>query len=266
MHGQPVSAPIVMATPVSMPPPGQQGMPAISQQGVQMGMPPGMQQGMPAVAASPAQPGTLTCEIEVPKGKSPGETFVASTPDGQQFDVTVPPGVDPGSTISFSYTPAAPMATATPTVVGTPIGMSGPGMHQGLPPHLMSMPAAVGSLEYGVAENEQEKQDRQQSEIGWGLYCVGWGLCLCGCGPVGPIFWFGVACRHYARPKEERAQLPREQAMATVSLFTGAVGTAIIMLLAVAMATHAVKHDRHFEYNDDEGSSNRNYYSNRGGW
>merc|ERR1712003_326617 len=81
----------------------------------------GVQQGLPPRAAVPAVPVTLECQVQVPKGLEPGETFVATTPDGQRIEVPVPADVEPGSTISFSYTPQAP-ATA-PSVVGMPIGM-----------------------------------------------------------------------------------------------------------------------------------------------
>lgn len=253
------TTPIVMAAPVGAPP-LQQSMPGVVQgmPGVVQGMPAtGVHQAVPSVLMAPAVPRCLECQVEVPKGTEPGESFSATTPDGQQISVTVPAGTEPGSTLSVSYVPTSP--APAPTVVGTPIGMAALGMG-GMPLHLSGAripggPLSSAALEYGViVEGDMERQDRQYSEIGWVLYCAGWALCLC-CGPVGPVFWFGVACMHWCRPQAERARYPRERAMASVALCTGALATAMVVLITLTMASHVFgkRYHRGDSY-DDEGS------------
>lgn len=270
---------VVMATPVqqgmvsaphmSLPPGAQMGMPAGAQMGMpigtQMGMPVGPHAGMPAAfamhgnapfgypgQASAQMPTTL--QVQAPKGLAPGEMFTVAAPDGQQLEVPVPEDAEPGATFTVSYTPLNPVAA--PTVVGMPVGMS-----MGMPG---ISPLGAAALEYAaVMELDSERQDRQHSEIGWVLYCVGWALCLC-CGPVGPIFWFGVACMHWCRPKAERERLPRERAMAVVSLCTGAVGTAIALLLSMALTAHMV--GVHRAHEGQQSGYNREYDSKGDGY
>jgi len=255
---------VVMATPVQqgmvgLPAGAQMGMPAGAQMGVPVGASMGMPVGQPATfglhGSSPfgypgfsSAPLPTTLQVQAPKGLAPGETFTVTAPDGQQLDIPLPVDAEPGSTITISYTPIC-SATA-PTVVGMPVGMS-----MGMPG---ISPLGAAALEYAaVMDLDAERQDRQHSEIGWVLYCVGWALCLC-CGPVGPIFWFGVACMHWCRPKAERQRLPRERAMAVVALCTGAFGTAIALLLSVALTAHMVRGPRgHDEYSDGDGYENQ---------
>ena len=45
------------------------------------------------------------CEVAIPGSASPGQSFTAITPDGQQMVVEVPPGADPGSNVIFLFTP-----------------------------------------------------------------------------------------------------------------------------------------------------------------
>mmetsp|Transcript_65649 Transcript_65649/g.184853 ORF Transcript_65649/g.184853 Transcript_65649/m.184853 type:complete len:104 (+) Transcript_65649:1-312(+) len=73
-------------------------------------MAPPMQMGM-AVYQPPMQ---LTAQTEVPKGLAAGDSFVVQTPDSQTVSVTVPEGVEPGSTITYAY----PAHAALPTRVG----------------------------------------------------------------------------------------------------------------------------------------------------
>jgi len=274
-----VAGRVVMATPVQqgmvstpnwgLPPGAQMGMPAGAQMGMPVGAPMGMpvgQLGMPTAfgmhGSSPfsypglqSAPVPTTLQVQAPKGLAPGETFTVTAPDGQQLEILVPADAEPGATITVSYTPLCP--AMAPTVVGMPVGMS-----MGMPG---ISPLGHAALEYAaVMELDTERQDRQHSEIGWVLYCVGWALCLC-CGPVGPIFWFGVACMHWCRPKAERERLPRERAMAVVSLCTGAFGTAIAFLLSMALTAHMVRGPSHErgqgEYSDGDG-----YDSQPGHW
>lgn len=242
---------VVVARPMSMPPmqhgmamqmqPMQQGMDGLPA-GAVMGLPAGAVMGMPPRNAAPAQTLSLEAQAQVPKGVEPGGTFTASTPDGQHFELTVPEGTEPGARLSFSYVPSNPTAT----VVGMPIGMArlGTAEEQWIRMHglggVNGMPPLGGHVLDYVIESDQEKQDRQHSEIGWVLYCAGWALCVC-CGPVGPVFWFGVACMHWCRPKAERERLPREHTLATVSLVTGAFGSLIVFLLFLAVASHAIR-------------------------
>lgn len=197
-----------------------------------------------------AAPRAVECQVQVPKGLEPGETFTTSTPDGQQLELTVPEDAEPGATITFSYMPVTPSAT----VVGMPVGMSPAGMGTvgGL--------ASALQLAAGI-EADTARQDRQHSELGWVLYCVGWALCLC-CGPVGPIFWFGVACMHWCKPKTQRERLPREHAVAVVSLCTGAIGISVGLVLSLALAATANGHMRgHNAHRDDEADYGRSHRS-----
>lgn len=268
-----VAGSVVMATPV------QQQMGVQHQMGMYpMGMPNGVVMGTAPAGVQQPRRTTLQCQVQVPKSVQPGETFTASTPDGQQLNVAVPSDAEPGATISFSYVPLVTASAGlgpapAATVVGMPIGMTPLGMHalpqlaahpgiHGLPPL-----GSLAALEYAtMVEGEHERKDRQHSEIGWVLYCVGWGLCLC-CGPIGPVFWFGVACMHWCRPKVERDRLPREHAMATVSLCTGAFGIAVALLLLIVAVTHSVRGGHVQDYDDQaEQDSHQHQHRMHGHW
>ncbi|CAJ1433830.1 unnamed protein product [Effrenium voratum] len=58
--------------------------------------------------------------------------------------------------------------------------------------------------------------------------------CCC-FGPVGPIFWFVVACMHYCKPAEVRKQLPMERQVACVSLTTALITTILEVVLIIAI-------------------------------
>ena len=69
----------------------------------------------------------------------------------------------------------------------------------------------------------------QADQPRWLIYGFGWLLC-CFLGPVGPIFWFVLACKHYCKGKEARNDLPEAQ-LARASLVTAL----ITVLLQVAL-------------------------------
>ncbi|CAK9105317.1 unnamed protein product [Durusdinium trenchii] len=72
--------------------------------------------------------------------------------------------------------------------------------------------------------------DDQGAQSGWFLYAIGWALCCC-FGPVGPIFWLVVGCRHFCKPEEERKRLPQEGQVASVSLVTALLTMALNLVL-----------------------------------
>jgi len=106
-----------------------------------------------------------------------------------------------------------PQGVAPGTVVGSPMGAPYPGS----PYH-----------------QQPVNPDQRGAQIGWVAYFVGWLLCCC-CGPVGPIFWFGVACMYYSKPKEQRDQLYQERQVAQVSLVTGCCCCIIVLAIIVAI-------------------------------
>merc|ERR1719237_1701182 len=127
--------------------------------------------------------------------------------------------------------------------MGAQIGAMGPAINMG----------PLAALELAASmEPDIDRQDRQQSELGWVLYCAGWALCIC-CGPVGPAFWFGVACRHWCRPKIVRDQLPREHAVAVVALSTAVIGIIIVLMLAVGFLAAKHKHESETDYSGSYG-------------
>ena len=125
------------------------------------------------------------------------------------------------------------------TVVGQPVGQAGyqpgyyqqqPGyQYQGQPVYGQQPPSAYNG--YGAYS---PTPDQSGAQMGWMLYGIGWVLCCC-FGPVGPIFWFVVACMHFCKPKEDRANLPMEGQVACVSLGTAIVTTVLTVIVIILL-------------------------------
>lgn len=114
------------------------------------------------------------------------------------------------------------------TVVGQPVGQAGypqPVAFQGQAMYGQQAPYAP----YAYAATP----DQSGAQMSWMLYGIGWVLCCC-FGPVGPIFWFAVACMHYCKPKEVRQNLPLESQVACVSLGT-AIATTVLTVVIIAL-------------------------------
>lgn len=113
------------------------------------------------------------------------------------------------------------------TVVGQPVGQATypqvPYQAQG---HPIGQPGPVYGGPY------VQTPDQAGAQQGWLLYGIGWVLCCC-FGPVGPVFWFVVACMHYCKPKEVRQNLPQEAQIACVSLWTAIVTTILTVALLI---------------------------------
>lgn len=182
----------------------------------------------------------MLCPVTIPEGLREGQTFIALTPDGQQMQVVVPEGSRGGTQVTFSY---LPVGMPPATVVGQPVGCggnsagnlhSGPyGERYGYPTvdnfHMLVAPP-LNAME--MQEEVDRRQDKRTSEFGWIMYFIGWGLCCC-CGPVGPILWLGVACMHWSKPKEQRAVLQQERAVAITSLTTAFLCFVLIALMLI---------------------------------
>ena len=61
----------------------------------------------PSVAAPSVTQPTQTVSIQIPSGAMPGQMLSAQMPDGQMVQVTIPPGVGAGMSLSVQYTPRA---------------------------------------------------------------------------------------------------------------------------------------------------------------
>lgn len=113
-----------------------------------------------------------------------------------------------------------------PIVVGQPIAAGYGGQYVPQPMHV----EATG--------------DQQAAQKGWLLYMGGCILC-CFCGPIGPFFWFGVACMHFCKPKEVRQMLQQQRVVAIVSLITAIVTTVLciawIMVIIMLVSQSANK-------------------------
>eukprot|EP00929_Paragymnodinium_shiwhaense_P003599 TRINITY_DN1041_c0_g1_i1.p2 TRINITY_DN1041_c0_g1~~TRINITY_DN1041_c0_g1_i1.p2 ORF type:complete len:212 (-),score=42.56 TRINITY_DN1041_c0_g1_i1:370-1005(-) len=174
------------------------------------------------------------CQVAIPEGVNPGGQFIANTPDGQQVQITAPSDSAPGQLVAFNY---MPVGMAPPTVVGQPVGAAGGyggygggggGYGYGGDDYMDAPP--LYAME--TADEARRRQDKVGSEVGWIMYFIGWALCCC-CGPIGPIFWLGVACMHWAKPKEQRELLRQERAVAVTSLATSVL--CIFMTLVFMM-------------------------------
>eukprot|EP00927_Polykrikos_kofoidii_P068856 TRINITY_DN6419_c1_g3_i1.p1 TRINITY_DN6419_c1_g3~~TRINITY_DN6419_c1_g3_i1.p1 ORF type:complete len:128 (-),score=20.00 TRINITY_DN6419_c1_g3_i1:79-462(-) len=94
--------------------------------------------------------------------------------------------------------------------------------------------------QYGQNQN---RDDEEAAQMGWIIYGIGCALCWC-CGPVGPIFWYAVACVHYCKPKAQRERLQNERTVAIVSLVTAVVSTLLVIgviVLFVALTAMAAE-------------------------
>eukprot|EP00440_Ansanella_granifera_P036580 gb/GFBE01039685.1/.p1 GENE.gb/GFBE01039685.1/~~gb/GFBE01039685.1/.p1 ORF type:complete len:265 (+),score=44.18 gb/GFBE01039685.1/:1-795(+) len=122
---------------------------------------------------------------------------------------------------------------AQPVQMGQPVGPI-QGQVIGQPVYVQQQAA------HPVAWSPPHNADQQGAGTGWMLYGIGCFLCWC-FGPVGPIFWFIVACMHYCKPAEVRETLPQEGQVAMVSLITAIASTiatgACIVLLVTLVAT-----------------------------
>ncbi|CAE7238288.1 unnamed protein product, partial [Symbiodinium necroappetens] len=82
----------------------------------------------------------------------------------------------------------------------------------------------------------QPNADQQGAQNGWMMYGLGWFFCCC-FGPIGPIFWFVVACMHFCKPEEARKQLPQERQVACMSLWTAIICLVIEVVLIIFLVT-----------------------------
>ena len=97
MPGQPMGQPMMMAAQPMMTMPAQpMMMPAQPMGGVVMGQPMMPAQPMAMPTAPPQQPQLMTVQATVPGGQS-----MAIMHNGQQFNITVPMGVQPGQSFQF---------------------------------------------------------------------------------------------------------------------------------------------------------------------
>mmetsp|Transcript_52385 Transcript_52385/g.125133 ORF Transcript_52385/g.125133 Transcript_52385/m.125133 type:complete len:313 (+) Transcript_52385:75-1013(+) len=207
---------------------------------VQVGMAPGQSQA-PVQAQPVSTPAQATSEVEIPKGLSAGDRFEAETPDGQTVSIVVPPGMEGGSMLRYSYAPVV-QAAAVAQVVGQPMSAGAMFGHPWNPELELAELGAFGP--YGFEHNRLEdgghmdQLDFQASQQAWVMYMMGCGICCCApqCLPVVSIVWFSVAAVHMCRPAEQRAQLPRERAVAIFALLTFLVPMAMIAMTVLRTA------------------------------
>mmetsp|Transcript_22609 Transcript_22609/g.41644 ORF Transcript_22609/g.41644 Transcript_22609/m.41644 type:complete len:309 (+) Transcript_22609:74-1000(+) len=223
VQGLPMSAPVV----VGIPDRPHQHPP------VQMGMAPAASHAQPVQAQPVLTPAQATGEVCVPKGLAAGDRFDAETADGQTVSILVPPGVEPGSTITFSYTPI--VRGSVVTVTGHPMlmGQATLGRQWGTEMELTEL-GALGLEQNRLEGAHLELLDRQASQQAWFLYIVGCLLCCCSphCMLVAPFVWFSVAAVHMCRPPSQRAQLHRERAVAIFAAITFLLPAALVMIRA----------------------------------
>eukprot|EP00438_Fugacium_kawagutii_P028699 Skav229173 [mRNA] locus=scaffold1004:40125:45717:+ [translate_table: standard] len=123
------------------------------------------------------------------------------------------------------------------TVVGQPVGQAvgcpQPGFQQQAVYGQQPMQVPYGYVQQPYGAYNVQTPDQSGAQMGWMLYGIGWVLCCC-FGPVGPVFWFAVACMHYCKPKEARENMPLEGQVACVSLGT-AIATTIVTVIIIAL-------------------------------
>mmetsp|Transcript_40011 Transcript_40011/g.92119 ORF Transcript_40011/g.92119 Transcript_40011/m.92119 type:complete len:95 (-) Transcript_40011:125-409(-) len=61
------------------------------------------QQPQAAAAPSPAQPQLRTVAVQIPTYAVPGTNIEVETPEGTILNIEVPPGLEPGQTVSVQY-------------------------------------------------------------------------------------------------------------------------------------------------------------------
>mmetsp|Transcript_24430 Transcript_24430/g.56281 ORF Transcript_24430/g.56281 Transcript_24430/m.56281 type:complete len:297 (-) Transcript_24430:57-947(-) len=229
VQGLPMSAPVVVGIPER---PNQHPP-------VQMGMAPAASYPHP-VQAQPVLTAQATGEVSVPKGLEAGDRFEAGTADGQTVSILVPPGVEPGSTITFSYTPI--VRGSVVTVTGHPMLMGQPtmGRQWGTELELTEL-GGLGLEQNRLDGAHMELLDRQASQQAWFLYIVGCLLCCCSpqCMLVAPLVWFSVAAVHACRPASTRSHLHRERAVAIFAACTFMLPAAFLLFRAF-MQVHEV--------------------------
>jgi len=173
------------------------------------------------------------CQIAIPGFVSPGQKFTATTPDGQQMEVEVPPGAAPGSNVTFFFTPLENLGNQpVATVVGQPV---------------VGQPVSGGG---GPHQMDASRADNEASMLGWTLYATGWAMCCC-FGPVGLIFWSIAPCIFFSKPKDVQRGHPQERTVAMINCVTCGVCTCIgiimIVLIVVVVATGSAMEDEKCE-------------------
>ena len=216
------------------------------------------------------------CEVAIPGSASPGQTFTAMTPDGQQMVVEVPPGADPGSKVIFLYTPKESVgnqpvaAVVSQSDVEQPVSQT-PRESLGNQPvatvvsqsdveqpvsqtpreSLGNQPVATvvsqsdvqQPVSGGAPELDASRDDGEASRTLWVLYAFGWFFCFC-CGPVGLIFWCVAACTFFMKPNHVKNSHPQERTAATINCVTCGLCTcccsAFIIIIIVVLASTSV--------------------------
>eukprot|EP00927_Polykrikos_kofoidii_P051107 TRINITY_DN44914_c0_g1_i1.p2 TRINITY_DN44914_c0_g1~~TRINITY_DN44914_c0_g1_i1.p2 ORF type:complete len:203 (-),score=28.23 TRINITY_DN44914_c0_g1_i1:174-782(-) len=201
---------------------------------------------------------TMLCQVAIPEGIEPGGMFIANTPDGQQVQITCPENLGPGQLVAFNYTP---LAAPTATVVGQPVLAGGCNRTRDFAVASSTLDAPPMYVMESV-EDREFRQDKQSSELGWIMYFVGWILCCC-CGPFGPVFWFGVACIHWSKPRDQREALRQERTVAMCSLATGVVW--LVLVVAFLMVVLSSPREPEDKVQGESSGKGDQHYSGQGG-
>uniref|UniRef100_A0A7S4QZ42 Uncharacterized protein n=1 Tax=Alexandrium monilatum TaxID=311494 RepID=A0A7S4QZ42_9DINO len=178
--------------------------------------------GTPVTPAPPVQ-----VPVVVPHGLVSGQQVAFTAPDGQTVAVSVPEGVTAGSTLLVQYQPVQP--TVTPPRPSTPAAAPQPAAAQPQPAPAVALPVPVAT----VAEDEDQRLACQR----WWLYGLAWGACLCHpLAWLAPVLWLGLAAIYYCKPRQQRAQMPRQRGPALASLITCSVLFAVVVLAGLVAA------------------------------